>query len=184
MYTATEGVVGSFALKVLDLVSAMYEKGLAPLAAAPVGAAAGPVRREGEPGGGGQALKEALAASERTAILFDVNLGSVPTANCDKLNHALSAGIRAAALEKAGSAGGNPSEAVRIADDALSLVSDVFFLGQVTKPANKDYNPDANFHTVPVKLEFEDRGARIHFERLKNSKRASMITSKGSTLMR
>ena len=39
------------------------------------------------------------------------------------------------------------------------------FLGQVSKKINNSRKPDLNHMTMPVKLVFEDRGARIHFER-------------------
>ena len=59
----------------------------------------------------------------------------------------------------------DPAEAVRITDDALSLVSNMTFMGQASAPPSKERRPDAKHCTMPIKLEFEDRGSRIHFER-------------------
>ena len=54
----------------------------------------------------------------------------------------------------------DPSEAVRVVDDALSLVSNMSFMGQASRPLKEKAHC-----SKPIKLEFEDRGARIHFER-------------------
>ncbi len=60
---------------------------------------------------------------------------------------------------------GDPAEAVRIADDALSLVKDMTFLGQASKKVNNPRKPDLEHMSMPIKLEFDDRNSRIHFER-------------------
>jgi len=110
-------------------------------------------------------LRETLVASEKTAILYDANLGAVPIANRQKLCHALSAGIKTVAVDKATFFGADPAEAVRQTDDALSLVTNMTFMGQASAPPSKERRPDAKYCTMPIKLEFEDKGARIHFER-------------------
>ena len=97
--------------------------------------------------------------------MYDANLGSVPIANRQKLCQALSVGMRTAALDKAALINADPAEAVRVADDALSLVTNMTFMGQASSPPNKERKPDAKYCTMPIKLEFEDKGARIHFER-------------------
>jgi len=160
--------VAAFGISVLTLLEAMWERVVRPLAAGPTGpAAAGfappppPSREETDL----KELKEVLVASEKTAILYGANLGSVPIANRQKLCQALSAGIRTAAVDTAAVRKTDPAEAVRVADDALSLVTDMAFLGQASSPPSREREPDAKYCTMPVKLEFEDRGARIHFER-------------------
>jgi len=158
--------VAAFGISVLTLLEAMWERVVRPLAAGPTGpAAAGfappppPSREETDL----KELKEVLVASEKTAILYGADLGSVPIANRQKLCQALSAGIRTAAVDTAAVRKTDPAEAVRVADDALSLVTDMAFLGQASSPPSKEREPDAKYCTMPVKLEFEDRGARIHF---------------------
>jgi hypothetical protein len=183
---AKEGVdpdvkaISEMTLALFSVVETLWEKAVRPAAMAPLGAVASgrvaPIPLP-KPDGDKRELIDALAAAERTAILFDANLGSVPIANRSKLNHALSSGIRASALALAEREGHDPAEAVRVADDALSLVADMAFLGQSSKPVNKKFNPSGDFHTLPIKLEFEDRGARIHFERTMRERcgiRASM----------
>ena len=110
-------------------------------------------------------LIEALSVADKTVILYDANLGAVPIANRQKLNHALSTGIRQSTISKAVAAGEDPAEAVRVTEDALSLARDLTFLGQASKKIVNNAKPDLDHMTMPVKLTFEDRGARIHFER-------------------
>ncbi len=68
------------------------------------------------------------------------------------------------------------AEAIRAADDALSCVTEMTFLGQATKPyANsRDASDPRNgsFHTMPIKMVFPDRNStcRIHFERTMREK--------------
>ncbi len=84
------------------------------------------------------------------------------------MSRSLAAGIRAAALAAAESDGKDMAEAVRVAGDALSCASDVVFLGQASRPYknNRDEKDPKNgsFHTMPVKLLFDDRQQRIYFE--------------------
>jgi hypothetical protein len=54
---------------------------------------------------------------------------------------------------------------VRVTEDALSLVKDMTFLGQVSKKIENRNKPELSHMTMPIKLVFEDKGARIHFER-------------------
>jgi len=163
--------LAKFSLQLFLLLEAVVEKAVRPLASTPPnggpGAARGPpaVLPKPKPDVRKQELAEALAKADRTAILHDANLGTIPVANRQKLCSALSAGIREAALTKAEGAGADPAEAIRVADDALSLVKDMTFLGQASKKANNPKRPDLTHMTMPIKLEFDDRNARIHFER-------------------
>jgi hypothetical protein len=117
---------------------------------------------------GTKELKEAFATADRSAIIFDLDLGPSQVGNRQSLSRSLAAGIRAAALAAAEGSGGDPAEAVRVAGDALSCAGDVTFLGQATRPYKngRDGNDPKNgsFHTMPVKFEFEDRQQRIYFE--------------------
>ena len=155
--------LASFGLKMFELVEGLWEKVVKPAAACqPNGQAAGATapRTLPKPDLAKRELIEALAASDRTSILYDANLGNVPIANRQKLCHSLSAGMRESAIALSNLHNTDPSEAVRVADDALSLVSNMTFMGQASKPVK-----DKSHCSMPIKLEFEDRGARIHFER-------------------
>jgi hypothetical protein len=165
-------MLAKFGLTLFSLLEAIVEKAVRPMASAPStmgGGAAGsrpvPPVVPPKPDADKRELADALAKADRTAILHDANLGTVPIANRQKLCHALSAGIRESALRKAEGAGGDPAEAVRMADDALSLVRDMTFLGQASKKVNNPRKPELDHMSMPIKLEFEDRNSRIHFER-------------------
>lgn len=150
-------------VKLYELVECVCEKVLRPAAASNQLAAFGGARPPPvppKPDAERIELVEALRASERVSILYDADLGGVPTANRQKLCQALSVGLRNMAVERAVSEGGDPAEAVRVADDALSMANDMAFLGQATAPGK-----DKPYHTLPIKLEFEDASSRIHFER-------------------
>jgi len=163
--------LAKFSLQLFLLLEAVVEKAVRPLANTPPnmgsGAAKGPPATLPKPKQDTRKreLAEALAKADRTAILHDANLGNIPIANRQKLCGALSAGIRESALMKAEGAGDDPAEAIRVADDALSLVKDMTFLGQASRKANNPRRPDLTHMTMPIKLEFDDRNSRIHFER-------------------
>jgi len=153
--------VAMFGLRMFDLLSCMWERVVRPaVASGPQGGlSAKAPKPPPKPDAGRKELMDVLLKSEKTAILYDTNLGNVPIANRQKLNHALSAGLREAAVARAGP-DGDASEAVRVTDDALSLVNDMAFMGQASRPVK-----DKSYCSMPIRLEFEDKGARIHFER-------------------
>jgi hypothetical protein len=190
----------AFNLSLFDVISAIVEKAIMPLATAPPpswprkGNSESPPTAP-KPSPGTKELSDALIAAERTCVIFDAELGPNPVSNKDRLAHAFSASVRAKAIAIAEEeccdddpdvTAAAVAEAVRVADDALSSALNLSFLGQVTKPYNN--NRDASdprnnkFCTLPVKLEFPDRGARIHFERTMREKckiRASMSLPPG-----
>ena len=116
------------------------------------------------------ALNNCLDSAERSAILFDCNLGRLPTANRDNLTFALWSGVKTAAISKAEREGTNASSAIKLVDDAVSCVTSTEFLGTRSTPyVNKQHKDDPrnnNFCSMPVKLTFRDRGSRINFEQI------------------
>ena len=113
-------------------------------------------------------LHNCLDSAERSAILFDANLGHQPTANRDNLTHALWSGVKSAAISKAEREGTNASSAIKLVDYAVSCVTSTEFLGtRSTLFENKQNKGDPrnkSFCSMPVKLTFRDRGSRINFE--------------------
>jgi hypothetical protein len=108
-------------------------------------------------------------AADKTAVIFDADLGPSPVANRVALNNALAAGLKTATQKVADEKGTDIAEGIRVVNDALSCADNVEFLGQTTvrkidksDPANPIPLP---FCTMPVKLDFPDRNTRIHFER-------------------
>jgi hypothetical protein len=110
-----------------------------------------------------------LISAEKTAVVFDADLGTSPVANRAALNGAFSAGLKAATVKVAEESGGDANESIRVVNDALSCADNLSFVGQTTAkkidkrdPANPKILP---FCTMPVKLDFPDRDTRIHFEK-------------------
>jgi hypothetical protein len=113
-------------------------------------------------------LKECLEKSDTESILFDANLGHYSVGNRANLCAAFSAGIRAAAIDNAEAKSADPAEAVRIMNDALDCVAEMDFIGlksEKTKQKDPITNEPKNHFTMPIKLKFEDRNSRLHFER-------------------
>jgi hypothetical protein len=167
-------------LAMFALLTAVVEKAIIPLANSPPPtwnrqhSDAPPVAPKPDPGK--KLLSDALAAAERTAIIFDADLGTASVGNKDRLAHAFSATVRAKAIAVAEETEGTEeeiakitAEAVRVADDALSCASNMSFLGQATKQYtnSRDASDPRNgsFFTMPIKFEFPDKSSRIHFER-------------------
>jgi hypothetical protein len=78
-----------------------------------------------------------------------------------------SSGIRSAAVAGGRAANEDPAEAVRVMDDALSIVNDMDFIDASSKPyqgRNLGDMRNGKFCTMPVKFKFDDRDSRIHFE--------------------
>jgi hypothetical protein len=162
--------VAKLSLAVFDAVEAVIECGIMPLS----GAAA---RRAGNglnTGTGGnklppvpppkpaapagmKKLREGLDKADRESILFDADLGKVTLANRKALANAFSSGIRSAAVAGARAANEDPAEAVRVMDDALSVVQDMDFIGASSKPFRGKTNADmrnGTFCTMPIKFRF------------------------------
>jgi hypothetical protein len=101
--------LAGFSFALLELVNAVVEEGILPVVSSPAAAsfasvAAAPAtgnttnaRSRVEPGTA--ELKAALATAEKTAVVFDADLGQSPTANRNALNVAFSAGLKAATMK-------------------------------------------------------------------------------------
>jgi hypothetical protein len=165
-------------IALLDLVSAVVEEGILPLSssiAAPSFSAVAASRptsatvTKPRPEQGTAELKAALVAAEKTAVIFDADLGASPVANRTALNNALAAGLKAATIKVADETGGDVAECIRVVNDALSCADNVEFLGQNTARKIDKRDPSKPitlpFCTMPVRLDFPDRNTRIHFER-------------------
>jgi hypothetical protein len=119
-------------------------------------------------------LKAALTAAEKSAVVFDVDLGQSAIANRNTLNSAFTEGIKKATLATAETSNDDVDEAVRLVNDALSCVDNMDFLGQTTSRKIDKRDPEnpklAPFFSMPIRLDFPDRGTRMNFERTMRSK--------------
>jgi hypothetical protein len=164
----------------VNLVSHIVEKGVEPLSAVVTGVSGGPsgrgyaaaARRLLNPLGtapkpptpGKKELLDALEKSEKEAVLFGANLGSVPLANRGTLNINLTTDLQKRVLDKNnGKSEAVTQEALRVVEDALSCVDSMDFIGPRSKPTTGDGG--AEYCTMPIKLNFTDRDSRVNFER-------------------
>jgi hypothetical protein len=165
-------------IALLDLVSAVVEGGIVPMSstiAAPSFSAVAGSRPSPNTSAkprteqGTAELRAALIAADKTAVIFDADLGPSPVANRTALNNAFAAGLKAATLKVADETGGDAAEVVRVVNDALSCADNVDFLGQTTSRKIDKRDPSKPvtmpYCTMPVRLDFPDRNTRIHFER-------------------
>ena len=108
--------------------------------------------------------------------MYDADLGPVTLANRVKLSQVFTGAVKESTLRVAAEKGCDPAEPWRLVDEAMSLVTDINFLGQsstLARPRRREgesgpaeVDPAAKKkHTMPIRLSFEDRDARIFFER-------------------
>jgi hypothetical protein len=172
------GELAGFSIALLELVSAVVEEGIIPMsspAAASFASVAAALaagiqtnaRPRTEPGT--TELRAALATADKTAVVFDADLGQSPVANRMALNGAFAAGLKAAMIKVADESGGDISESIRIVNDALSCADNLEFLGQTTVRKIDSRDPEKPiampYCTMPVKQDFPDKNTRIHFEK-------------------
>ena len=157
------------------LLEATLEKAVLPMADSPNQSAMGKGHHKApptplpKPVDTGRALRAALESADKQSVLFDANLGPNPIANKNAMAVAFSTTVKGLTVAAATGAGADGDEAVRVVEDALSCVDNMEFLGQRTKRYinNRDADDDKNntFCTLPIKLDFQDRGSRLNFER-------------------
>jgi hypothetical protein len=165
---------GNLCLALVGLTAAIVEKCLVPMTG---GAAMDGSGRAGpppppKPSPGLKELRECLDRADTESVLFDANLGPAPLGNRNSLANSFSAGIRAAAIDSAMEKGEDPAEAIRALNDALDCVTDMDFIGlksEMQKPRPGSNAEPKNYCTMPLKLRFEDRNSRLHFERTMKS---------------
>ncbi len=113
-------------------------------------------------------LKDALATTDKTAVVFGTDLGPSPVANRATLNGALATGLKAATLKVVADSSGDANEAIQVFNDTISCANNLDFLGQTS--AKRIDKQDTNnpilssFCSMPVKLDFPDRNTRTHFQ--------------------
>jgi hypothetical protein len=175
---------GSLSLALLQVISAIVENGLVPLAGtggkngsgnnngsgsySDTGKGLAPPPPPKTPAPGRKELRDALEKADHESVLFDADLGKYPSGNRPGLANLLSEGLRKLAIAKATESAADPAEAVRAMNDALGCVADMDFIGIRSEPIKvREYGnqPVKDCHTMPVKLRFEDKSSRLHFER-------------------
>ncbi len=164
--------VGELCILLFSILEAVCEKGVKPLATNPIPIPKERPPRQAEPEDvkARRELKKTLETAEKSAVIFNLNLGSVPIMNKDTLNNNFSRAVLDATNQTALTKKISADESRTIVDDMLSCVKELTFLGQSTKPYANDKNPEdpmlnQGIHTIPVKVDFDSKTERINFER-------------------
>jgi hypothetical protein len=116
-----------------------------------------------------QAFVDAVKHSERSTLVFNLNLGNRKTLNERTILTKATLALSEAAAEVEGNKGKPPSrEAVSALDDVMSVIENVTLFGKVTKPYVNPRNPadpkNRTFFTLPVRYDFKDRNTRWEAE--------------------
>ena len=109
--------------------------------------------------------------AEKSVLVFGLDLGRVPTMNTGTLSRKVTEDITNKASVVDGKTNGRPSEdTVAVLEDTLSMMKGLEFFGKVTKPhtfKNKEgVVTKGTFHTLPVKLMFKDKDAKVRAEKV------------------
>jgi hypothetical protein len=107
--------------------------------------------------------------AEKSLLIFDLDLGKVQIMNTNTIAKNVTQDVVRKAAKAEGKADGRPcEETVTILDDTLSMVTGMDFYGKVTRPYynKRNVNDTANgtFCTMPVKLNFKTKEAKVHAE--------------------
>jgi hypothetical protein len=119
-----------------------------------------------------QGFRDAVKSAEKSTLVFNLNMGSVPILNTDTMSKRATLALTSMAAVAEGNAKENPSkDAVATIDDALSVVTGIHFYGNTTKTYRKNGDRlSGSFCTVPVKYDFNDRDTRIAVEQILRTK--------------
>ena len=111
-------------------------------------------------------FKEAVKDAEKSTLIFNLNMGSVPIMNQETISRKATLALTAMAAKTEGKLSSTPSqEAVTAIDDILSITTDMSFFGNTTKTyTNPKDKESGSFCTIPVKCEFKDKDTRIRAE--------------------
>jgi hypothetical protein len=111
-------------------------------------------------------VKQALREAEKKTLLFNLNMGNVPTMNKDTLSRKVTLALSSKASQ--GEHDYDIKDAEETIDDILSCTK-LEFLGTKTKQFfnKRNINDTRNntFCTMPVRFEFKDKDTRIEAEK-------------------
>jgi hypothetical protein len=110
-------------------------------------------------------LKQVLREAEKRTVLFNLNLGPVPTMNKESVSRKVTLAL--GTIAKAGKHDYNVQDAEEVIDDVLSC-SKLEFLGKATRKFYNTRNPQDSrndkFCTIPVRMDFKDKETRTQAE--------------------
>jgi hypothetical protein len=116
-------------------------------------------------------FSDVVRNAERSILLVNLDLGNSPIINPKNISSKVTNALLSLAAkveaktdpENREAAKGNPSpSSISLLDDILSMATAMKFFGKVTSPCRNMKDPSLNgsFYTIPVCLEFADKGSR------------------------
>ena len=111
-------------------------------------------------------FKEAVKDAEKSILIFNLNMGSVPIMNQETTSKKATLALTTMAAKTEGKFSSTPSQdAVTAIDDILSVTTGMSFFGNSTKTyKNPKDTESGSYCTLPVKYEFSDKDTRIKAE--------------------
>jgi hypothetical protein len=111
-------------------------------------------------------FKEAVRDAEKSTLIFNLNLGTVPLINKDTMSTKVTKALQEKAAKKEGKNTSIPSNDTILAiDDVLSIVKGMNFYGKTTKSySNPRDKSSGAYCTIPVRYDFTDKESRIYAE--------------------
>jgi hypothetical protein len=111
-------------------------------------------------------FKEAVKEAEKSTLIFNLNLGTVPIMNQDTMSTKATCALTAMAAKLENAKGSIPSDdTVTTLNDVLSVSTGIQFYGRKTKSyRKKDDLQSGGFCTVPVRYNFNSKEDRIEAE--------------------
>ena len=109
---------------------------------------------------------EAVREAEKSTLVFNLNMGTVPIMNKDTMATKATLALTTMAATVEGKTSSFPSDdSVAAIDDVLSMSTDMSFFGNATKSyKNPKDEKNGSFCTIPVKYSFKDKDTRIRAE--------------------
>jgi hypothetical protein len=111
-------------------------------------------------------FKEQVREAEKSTLIFNLNLGSVPIMNTNTMSTRATMALSELAAKAEKKTGKIPSEDTQAAlEDVLSVATGIHFFGRKTKSFQSSKDPQSGlFCTIPVKYDFKDKDDRIEAE--------------------
>jgi hypothetical protein len=133
-----------------------------------------------------RAFRDAVKHAEKSTLVFNLNMGSVPIMNTDTMSKRATLALTRMAAVQEGRTADNPSkDTVALIDDILSVSSGISFFGATTKSYKNPKDKDSgSYCTVPVKYEFEDKDTRVRVEQLLRAQCKVNCTTPYPTILR
>jgi hypothetical protein len=111
-------------------------------------------------------FKEVVKESERSTLIFKLNLGSVPIMNQDTMSTRATMALTELAAKAEKCTGKTPSnETIATLNDVLSVAKGIRFFGKKTKSFKDNRDPNSGAYcTLPVRYDFQDKASRVEAE--------------------